>query len=193
MWRDGGVANVKVVIILHYINVSNQCVVYLKFTQCCMSIISRFLKKEKENKSRSAAAESALLCFIHMSTQASHALPHFLSEVKINFLHLLWLSNHQVQHCLLPKIPFLAIPRIQPLSFTSNPRLWPYCGVFAHCASLSNSFRLPCMAVNTIDKISLGFQQALGSHSFNRSSKTVVKRPEWKWQIRFNDLVLHLN
>ena len=44
-------ANATVVIILQYIKVSNQHVVHLKLTQCCMSIISQ-LKKDKSWQSK---------------------------------------------------------------------------------------------------------------------------------------------
>ena len=37
----------KVVVTWQYINISNQQVVHLKLTQCYMSIISQFLRKEE--------------------------------------------------------------------------------------------------------------------------------------------------
>ena len=47
MWCDRGVIpNAKIVIILQYINISKQHVVYLKLPECYMSIISQLLKKE---------------------------------------------------------------------------------------------------------------------------------------------------
>lgn len=40
------------VIILQYTNVSSQHIIYLKHTQCYMSIISQFLKRNFKSKNR---------------------------------------------------------------------------------------------------------------------------------------------
>ena len=41
MWHNGSLANTMEVMILKYINIPNQYVVQLKFTQCHMSTVSQ--------------------------------------------------------------------------------------------------------------------------------------------------------